>query len=206
MKKNSVIGGVIMTKRMEQKEQRRILILESALDLFIRKGYGETKIVDIAKTADMSIGLLFHYFDSKEKLYEELIRIGSKKLKMEFAFSDDAPLTFFRAAAEDIFQIISANPVAAKMFVLMESAQHLDSLSPDVKEMLSEADKLIKKSVPIIEKGQLLGEIKAGNPETLSIAFWCSLQGIAQYIALNPEVPCPEADWIVSVLEKKENG
>ncbi|MEG0259223.1 MAG: TetR/AcrR family transcriptional regulator [Lysinibacillus sp.] len=195
-----------MTKRGEQKEQRKILILESALDLFIRKGYGETKIADIAKASNMSIGLLFHYFASKEKLYEAIIRIGCERLKMEFPFSNDAPLTVFRAVAEEIFHMISASPFAAKMFVLMENAQHLDSLSPDLKEMLSEADKLMKKSVPLIEKGQLLGEIKAGNPEALSVAFWCSLQGIAQFVALNPEAPCPEADWVVSILEKKENA
>ncbi|MGE8203394.1 TetR/AcrR family transcriptional regulator [Heyndrickxia sp. NPDC080065] len=193
-----------MAKRDEQKEQRRKLILKSALDLFIRKGYGETKIADIAKAADMSMGLLFHYFDSKEKLYEELIRIGCEKLKMDFAFSNNAPLEVFRAAAEDIFNMVSTNPLSAKMFVLMENAQHLDSLPTDLKEMLSEADRLIKKSIPIIEKGQMLGEIKAGNAEALSVAFWCSIQGIAQFIALYPETPCPNADWVVSILENKE--
>ncbi len=194
-----------MTKRDEQKEQRRTMILESALDMFIHKGYGETKIADIAKAADMSMGLLFHYFDSKETLYETLIRIGAEKLKLEFDFSNNSPLALFRAAAEDFFGTINSTPFAAKMFVLMENAQHLDSLSPDLKGMLSESGKLIRKSIPVIEKGQELGEIKAGNAEALSIAFWCSIQGIAQYIALCPDAPCPNADWVVSLLENKES-
>ena len=193
-----------MTKRDMQREQRKNTILESALDIFIRKGYGETKIADIAKAADMSMGLLFRYFDSKEKLYEALIRIGCEKLKMEFAFTSGSPLDAFRAVAEDIFNMVSTNPFAAKLFVLIENAQHLDSLPSDLKEMLSESKKLIRKSVPIIEKGQALGEVRAGNSEALSIAFWCSIQGIAQFIALSPETPCPDSDWVVSILENKE--
>jgi len=172
--------------------------------LFIRKGYGETKVADIAKAANMSMGLLFHYFDSKEKLYEELIRIGCERLKMDFDFMNESPLAIFTAAAEEMFDMIRANPSAAKMFVLMENAQHLDSLSEDLKEMLAEANELIKKSIPLIEKGQLLGEFKQGNAEALAVAFWCSIQGIAQYIALHPETPCPNTMWVISILENRK--
>ncbi len=202
MKINSIEEGFYMNSRQQQKEQRRQLILQTALDLFIRKGYGETKIADIAKAANMSMGLLFHYFDSKEKLYEALIRIGSEKLKMELNFGTTSPLATFQYIAEDIFQTIRANPFAAKMFVLMENAQHLDTLPADIKEMLVEADKLITKSISLIEEGQRLNEIRDGNPQALAIAFWNSLQGIAQHIALHPEVPCPEAEWIIAILKK----
>ncbi|MGE7113683.1 TetR/AcrR family transcriptional regulator [Lysinibacillus sp. NPDC047702] len=193
-----------MSIRHEQKEQRKAVILKSALDLFIRKGYGETKVADIANAADMSMGLLFHYFDSKEKLYEELIRIGCERLKMDFHFADESPLETFNKVVEELFTMICTNPSAAKMFVLMENAQHLENLPEDLKRMLAEADKLIKRSIPLIEKGQLLGEIKEGNAEALAVTFWCSIQGIAQYIALHPETPCPDTKWILSILENKE--
>jgi AcrR family transcriptional regulator len=62
--------------RKEQKEKRRQEILCAALELFVSRGYAATKITDIAAQANMSTGLMFHYFESKEKLYEELIRMG----------------------------------------------------------------------------------------------------------------------------------
>lgn len=65
-----------ITTRNEQKEKRRQEILNSGLDLFIHKGFTATKISDIAKKAKMSVGLLFHYFKSKEHLYEELIKFA----------------------------------------------------------------------------------------------------------------------------------
>ncbi|MDE6595979.1 MAG: TetR/AcrR family transcriptional regulator, partial [Oscillospiraceae bacterium] len=66
-----------MSARDEQKEQRRQLIISKALELFAKKGYSDTKIGDIAKAADMSVGLMFHYFESKEQLYEELVKMGA---------------------------------------------------------------------------------------------------------------------------------
>ena len=62
-----------MGKREEQKKIRKQLILEKGLELFVEKGYSATKISDIAEAVDMSVGLMFHYFESKEKLYEELL-------------------------------------------------------------------------------------------------------------------------------------
>ena len=49
-----------MSIRDEQKEQRRALIIDKAIELFAKKGYLDTKIGDIAKAADMSVGLMFH--------------------------------------------------------------------------------------------------------------------------------------------------
>jgi len=47
-----------------------------ALDLFVHKGYAATKVADITGEAKISTGLFFPYFESKEKIYEELIRMG----------------------------------------------------------------------------------------------------------------------------------
>lgn len=125
---------------------------------------------------------------------------------MGLSSDGDSPLAIFRTTVESFFGMIKASPFAAKMFVLMENAQHLDILPPELKEMLLEADRLIENSASLIERGQELGEIKAGNPEALAVAFWCSIQGIAQRIALYPETPCPNVEWIVSILEAKRNG
>ena len=51
-----------MDTRKEKKERSRQEILYAALELFVTKGYAATKITDIAKSANMSRGLMFHYF------------------------------------------------------------------------------------------------------------------------------------------------
>jgi AcrR family transcriptional regulator len=61
-----------MPKSKEQYQQIRAkkmeLIKNSALILFAEKGYDATSISDIAITAQISKGLLYHYFKNKEEL------------------------------------------------------------------------------------------------------------------------------------------
>ena len=55
------------------KDDRRRQILLSALQVFVRKGFSATKMSDIATDAGISYGLLYHYFQSKNQIYAELV-------------------------------------------------------------------------------------------------------------------------------------
>lgn len=49
-------------------------VLQVALDLFSQKGYAETKMTDIARSAGLSVGALYLRFRNKEQLCLELIK------------------------------------------------------------------------------------------------------------------------------------
>jgi AcrR family transcriptional regulator len=148
----------------------------------------------------MSVGLLFHYFDSKEKLYEELVRIGLSGTKNIMELDTSNPLGFFEQVVTKLFTYMQ-QPYITKMFVLMGQATMNDAVPAVVKELVSQVDN-IHTSVSLIEKGQQEGTIKAGNPIALSAAFWCCIQGIAEQMAYNPEQPIPEPSWIVDIIRK----
>ncbi|MDR2823773.1 MAG: TetR/AcrR family transcriptional regulator [Prevotellaceae bacterium] len=65
-----------MPRTKEQYEQirteKRQLIKESALKLFAEKGYDATSISEIAKKAEISKGLLYNYFASKDDLLKTI--------------------------------------------------------------------------------------------------------------------------------------
>ena len=67
--------------RKEQKEEKKQKILMTALTLFVERGYYDTKITDIAAAVPMSTGLMFHYFESKEELLLELVKMGAAGTK-----------------------------------------------------------------------------------------------------------------------------
>jgi AcrR family transcriptional regulator len=54
-------------------EERRAAILESALAVFADRGYHASSIDDIAREGGVSKALIYEHFDSKQKLYEELL-------------------------------------------------------------------------------------------------------------------------------------
>ena len=60
--------------------ERRIQILEVALKLFAEKGVEGTTIKQIAERADISAGLLYHYFKGKSDLLKEVVDHRALKL------------------------------------------------------------------------------------------------------------------------------
>jgi Transcriptional regulator len=192
-----------MGARDEQREKRRREILEAALDLFIRKGYAATKISDIAKSVGMSVGLLFHYFESKEKLYESLIRYGVSGPMKTMLPTDDEPLSFLEDTAERIIHNIHAQPFIAKMFVLMNQAFYNEATPQNAKALLQDFDIYTPTSL-LMKKGQANGTIRDGDPNALGVAYWCAIQGIAEQAAVNPDLPCPESAWIIDMIRRKK--
>lgn len=53
---------------MVQKSETRERLIEAAMDLFVRHGYGSTGLSQIAKAADALPGSLYHFFPTKEDL------------------------------------------------------------------------------------------------------------------------------------------
>jgi AcrR family transcriptional regulator len=189
--------------RKEQKEKRRGEILAVGLDLFVRKGYAATKTQDISQAAGMSEGLLFHYFETKEKLYEELIKIGISRPQTVLSSIKGEPLEFFQTTAKEIFRYVTINPFIAKMFLLMTQAQCNDTAPESVKKLLAGLDN-ITPSAKMIKKGQKNGSIKEGDPIALAVAFWGAVQGIAEQIALFSNNPIPDSEWVVDILRRRD--
>lgn len=52
--------------------ERRRQILDAAVKVFARQGFHSTRVADIADEADVAYGLVYHYFESKEQVLNEL--------------------------------------------------------------------------------------------------------------------------------------
>lgn len=193
-----------MSTREEQKEQRRRLILMKALELFVKRGYSETKIGDIAKAANMSTGLMFHYFESKEQLYEELVKMGLHGTNTPQEMNFGSPLEYFTGFLNALFSYAKEQPWVFYMFVLMAQTQKNEDTPPHIREIAMQVNQ-IEISAKIIEQGQKDGTFRSGDPLTLSTAFWCCVQGVMEYLAVRPDMPLPDPEWIVDII-KGENA
>lgn len=59
---------------MKNKDIKKEMILEAAFQLFIERGYQNTRITDIASAVNMGKSTFYDYFDSKEAIFAELIQ------------------------------------------------------------------------------------------------------------------------------------
>ena len=65
-------------------EDKKNRIIEAAMNEFIKEGYTGASTNTIVKSAEISKGALFNYFENKEKLYLYLLNFNLKKLAHNF--------------------------------------------------------------------------------------------------------------------------
>jgi len=75
--------------------------LEAATRVFARKGVAHAKVKDIAETAQLSHGLLYHYFESKEAVFEALVEEMIERVEASFQLQT-------RRAVERLEQVCTA--------------------------------------------------------------------------------------------------
>ena len=189
------------SKRERQRCERRQQILLCSLDMIVSRGFEAMKIRDIAQRLNISTGLFFNYFASKEQVYEELVKIGLSGPSSMFKMNVEgiAPITLFEKMTAAIFDALKTDPFTGKMFLLMAQAVRSVSAPESVKRLLNSLDS-VTPLIDTVRRGQALGQIKQGDPVALIMAYWSAVQGIAQGYALNVSLPLPESSWIVDIL------
>jgi AcrR family transcriptional regulator len=73
---------VVSTRRVRlQTDERRTQLLELGSKVFSTRSYEDVSIDEVAQMANISKGLLYHYFRSKREFYVETIRADSLRLQ-----------------------------------------------------------------------------------------------------------------------------
>ena len=144
-------------KQMNEPEQTtEEKILEAASEVFTEKGFAGTRTRDIAEKAGINLALLNYYFRSKEKLFEQVM-----KIKVVLLFGKIFPiLSNEKTSLEEkidlvsnkYFEILSKNP-NLPLFVLSE----MQKKNSEVKSIIP-VNKIFKNSV-------ILKQIKERKPE-----------------------------------------
>src|SRR5437773_1276863 len=72
-------------------DERRAQLVRLGIDLFAARTYDEVSIDELARSAGISKGLLYHYFPTKRDFYVATVREGSKQLLDRTVTPDDMP-------------------------------------------------------------------------------------------------------------------
>ena len=62
----------------EGNEARRRAMLQAAAELISERGFGETRIADVAKRAGTSSGLVIYYFGTRDRLLVDALRFSEE--------------------------------------------------------------------------------------------------------------------------------
>ena len=110
-------------KTRMSKEDRRLQILQSALDVFIENGYNKATTQGIADATGISEVTLFRYFDSKKEIFTEAIEpiLISTLRKTIVASKDLGPIETLKYILVERLRIITKHNKVIKL-ILMENA------------------------------------------------------------------------------------
>lgn len=70
-----------MNAKADRKQRTRGTILDSAASLLRARGIGGTRVADVMKGANLTVGGFYAHFDSKEALVEETLRRTTEQLR-----------------------------------------------------------------------------------------------------------------------------
>src|SRR4249919_3824142 len=111
-------GGVTADGSVRSERRAHLVVL--AGELFAQKGYRATTVREIADSAGILSGSLYHHFDSKESMVEELLRTFLEDIthayRLEVASGDD-PVTMLRTLVRLAFDSIGARWATVSVMV-----------------------------------------------------------------------------------------
>jgi TetR/AcrR family transcriptional regulator len=193
-----------LAKNKEQnekiKDERRERILSVALRLFATNGLAGTKVADIAAAAEMSHGLLYHYYRSKEEIFVELIRSAFEKMNSAALALEQLPLPpteKIRLAIEKLFEGLESHEDTGHYHLLIAVATASDAIPEEAKQIIQAHNQVpYEVMTRIIQAGQQDGTIIcAYDAAQLSLVFWTSIKGLCIHKAAhgsNFKAPPPE--------------
>jgi len=181
----------VKSRREREKEQRKNQILDSARKLLFEKGLQATSVNQIAKNAELSVGLIYFYFKNKEEIYaslqEEGLNILYDKINSlaDKSFSPEKNLTKIAEAYFDFtiehknyFDIINYFLTSPRILFPKKLKDKVDEHGNKILSILDN----------VIISGIEAKTFKEENPRQISILFWSSLHGFLQFKKLTETI------------------
>ncbi|WP_340114015.1 TetR/AcrR family transcriptional regulator [Maribellus mangrovi] len=175
-----------MPKTPEQyddiRKQKKQLIMDTALELFAENGFHATSISQIAKKADISKGLSYNYFESKNEILQEIMEHGFNEIYDNLDINHDGILTEeeFTFFIRQNFKLVNENMQHWKLFFSL-------LLQPKVSATF--ATMYEEKAGPIIEMlYQFIVSAGSRDPENDLMAVSAMIEGAFLYLVAAPDV------------------
>lgn len=155
------------------------LILDAAEEIFYEKGYADATMRAVAVRAGISIGGIYIYYQSKEQLYEDVLRRQLDNLRQKISeFDGKEPL-----AALELFFNIHVDLVLkeAKLISMMIKEYDLPVQRATIREFRKLQRHLL---VQILREGVATGIFRELNYEkTVDVITYCLKGLILSYIS-----------------------
>jgi AcrR family transcriptional regulator len=183
-----------MSPRPDVSEERRSQIIESAIKVFAREGFANTRMDDVAAESGLSKGLLYFYFKSKEEIISAIadLLFGSELRKMQTQI-DEAQTAreglerFTEAFIADLREMLKITPLFYEFYALaFRNATVRQLLAAYLRQFIMMIE-------PLVQRGIDHGELAPGNARQITLTIGAALEGTLLLWTYDPDmVPVEE--------------
>jgi len=178
----------IQERKEQEKSEMRGLILKTAMNLFLEKGFENITIRNIAEKIEYSPATIYLYFKNKDEILYTLRREGFEKL-FEHQVSSlklNDPLKRLHKHGEAYIQFALENPEYYDLMFIMRGPVKMETNDCDIGLMSYE---LLKTN---IKECMDAGLFQGTNIDVAAFSLWSYVHGIASLIIRDRGVMFPE--------------
>ncbi|MEE0061191.1 MAG: TetR/AcrR family transcriptional regulator [Acutalibacteraceae bacterium] len=159
----------------EIREEMRNTILQKSLLYFARNGFAGTKISDLSKNIGIAQGTIYVYFESKENLFQEILKIADSKEminKMKMLVVMPVPAKKkLRILSETVLNQLEADETFAAMIAL-NTQMLLEKDDTYSSGETTYQTKIYEYTAKIIKQGQKEKSMVDGSSMKLADYYW----------------------------------
>jgi len=163
----SAIKQSVACGHQRRKAARPGEIIAAALELFVEHGFAATRLEDVARRAGVSKGTVYLYFDSKEALFEAVVRevvipqVERSELLVRQHQGSQAEL--LERLVMNWWQSVSSGPISGiPKLIIAESANFPQTAQFFVDNVINRVRRIFNQ---VIEKGIEQGEFRRVDSE-----------------------------------------
>jgi AcrR family transcriptional regulator len=185
-------------------------MLQAAAELIAERGFGDTRITDVAKRAKASSALVIYYFGTRERLLVDALRY-SEEMFYDAAEKMLREVTSARERLELLVQWTCVKENAGEIpgywglwFDLWAQAFRHPEVAQDRVDLDARWRAMI---LDVVKAGQAAGEIGSVDARSFARTFAALLDGLSIQVALNdPEIDSRQAYRIAMAFAERELG
>jgi AcrR family transcriptional regulator len=183
-------------------EARRVQMLRAAAELICERGFGDTRIADVAKRADASSALVIYYFGTRERLLVDALRYSEQN--------------FYDAAEKMLAEVASVRErlsLLVQWTCVPENAGDVPGSwglwfdlwaqafrHPEVKQDRVELDGRWRSMiVDVVKAGQADGDVGKVDVHAFAITFAALLDGLSIQVALGDPDVTPDSAYKIAM-------
>ncbi|GCE30018.1 hypothetical protein KDA_55020 [Dictyobacter alpinus] len=186
------------------REAQRVKILESASRVFARLGRAAT-MADVATEAQVSQGLAYRYFASKEALFQALIEQAMQTNPTGLQSFLEMPGTPGERLALLLSRLVESRCEHPELYQILDQVQNSETTPNNLRALIRKRGQIFLDVMSqLIVEGQATNEIAGGDPAQLVTAIAACLEGLTKLALPHPEQfkkNCPDVGIILRMLK-----